>query len=104
MLTECVIEVSVSNLIETHLPDFVVESASPKRNKKSGRILTESMMTVCSFRLFDMNKITALRSFSGKISRVSETPSVTPFRRVEPFFETTVFSCCGFDIIINVSM
>jgi hypothetical protein len=89
---------------ETCLPDFVVESASPKRNKKSGRILTESMITVCSFKLFDMNKITALRSFSGKVSRVSESPPLKPFRTVETLLEDPHFSCCGFEIIINVSM
>jgi hypothetical protein len=90
--------------LRTHLPDFVVESASPKRNKKSGRILTESMITVCSFKLFDMNKITAFRSFSGKVSRVSESPPLKPFRAVETLLEAPLFSCCGFEIIINVSM
>ena len=51
---------------EIILPDLVVESASPKLESKSTFILTESIMTVCSFKLLAMNSIAAFRSLSGK--------------------------------------
>ena len=43
-------------------PDLVVDSAFPNRDSSSALILTESITTVCNFKLFVMNDIAALRS------------------------------------------